>query len=181
MQKSWILSTGEEAPDPWSTFVVVCETCGNILLYDNPCNTFDEETFQHATLMYPKEGKLHESVPELVCKVYEEAYRIREIAPNAFAVQIRRALEAICEDQGEKKGNLVAKLGNLSKSGKLPPVVSEASDILRLLGNIGAHGLSDSVHQLQVYALDDFFRVIIEYLYVAPSKIESFKNRSVKF
>ena len=70
---------------------------------------------------------------------------------------------------------------NLSNKGEIPPVLSEASDILRLLGNIGAHGLSESVHPLQAYALDDFFRVIIEYLYIAPSKIEEFRARIKKY
>jgi len=175
------MSNGKEDMSPWSTFVTVCETCGHVLLYDNPGDQFEDKEFHYGSLDYPKSGRLHKSVPEVISKVYEEAYRIRSIAPNAFAVQIRRALEAICADRGETKGNLATRLKNLSSKGEIPPVLSEASDILRLLGNVGAHGLSESVHPLQAYALDDFFHVIIEYLYVAPSKIEDFRARMKKY
>ena len=177
MEKSWSVSSGEEDMFPCSTFVAVCETCGQVLLYYNPGDQFEEKEFHYGSLEFPKSGHLPSSVPEVISKAYEEAYRIRAIAPNAFAVQIRRALEAVCVDRGETKGNLATKLKNLSNKGEIPPVLSEASDILRLLGNIGAHGLSESVHPLQAYALDDFFRVIIEYLYIAPSKIEDFRAR----
>jgi hypothetical protein len=182
MERSWSVSSGkEEDMTPWSTFVAVCETCGHVLLYDNPGDQFEDKEFHNGSLDFPKSGHLHSSVPEVISKAYEEAYRIRSVAPNAFAVQIRRALEAVCADRGETKGNLATKLKNLSNKGEIPPVLSEASDILRLLGNIGAHGLSESVHPLQAYALDDFFRVIIEYLYIAPSKIEDFRARMKKY
>jgi len=181
MEKSWSVSNGKEDMAPWSTFVAVCETCGHVLLYDNPGDQFEDKEFHYGSLDFPRSSHLHSSVPEAVSKAYEEAYRIRSIAPNAFAVQIRRALEAVCADRGETRGNLAAKLRNLSNKGEIPPVLSEASDILRLLGNIGAHGLSGSVHPLQAYALDDFFRVIIEYLYIAPSKIEDFRARMKKY
>jgi hypothetical protein len=176
LEKSWAAQTGKEGEEPWSTFIVVCETCGHVLLYDNMGDQASDENFHHAILEYPNSGYLHGSVPELISKTYEEAYRIRTIAPNAFAVQIRRALEAICVDRGEKGGNLSKMLKSLAQKGEIPPVLVDASDILRLLGNIGAHGLSESVSPLQAYALDEFFIVIIEYLYVAPSKIQAFKS-----
>lgn len=177
LEKSWGVPDGEESETPWSTFVAVCETCGHVLLYENLGDQLDDADFHLADLEYPKSGLLPKSVPKDIASAYEEAYRIRSTAPNAFAVQIRRALEAVCADRGETTGNLAGKLNALSEKGEIPPVLAEASDILRLLGNIGAHGLSDAVHPLQAYALDDFFRVIIEYLYIAPSKIEGFKAR----
>ena len=181
MEKSWSVSNGKEDIAPWSTFVAICETRGHVLLYDNPGDQFEDKEFHYGSLDFPKSSRLPSSVPEVITQAYEEAYRICSIAPNAFAVQIRRALEAVCADRGETKGNLATKLKNLSNKGEIPPVLSEASDILRLLGNIGAHGLSESVHPLQAYALDDFFRVIIEYLYIAPSKIEDFRARMKKY
>ncbi len=147
-----------------------------MLLYDNLGDSTDDEHFTNAMLAYPESGQMHVVVPEIIRNAYKEAHRIKNIAPNAFAVQIRRALEAICIDQGETNGNLVSKLKRLSEKEKIPPVLTDAGDILRLLGNVGAHGLSDSVQPLQAFALDEFFRVIIEYLYIAPSKIEEFKK-----
>jgi hypothetical protein len=40
-----------------------------------------------------------------------------------------------------------------------------------------AHGSEKSVHPLHVRAIDDFFIVIVEYLYVAPKKIADFQKR----
>ena len=181
MEKAWSVSDGSEDQHFWSTFITVCETCGHVLLYDNPGDQFEEKQFHVCDLVYPKSGQLHRSVPESIRVVYEEAHRIKAIAPNAFAVQIRRALEAIAEDRGAKKGNLQKRLEDLSEKGEMPPVLSDASDVLRTLGNIGAHGITESVHPLQAVAIDDFFRVIVEYVYVAPSKLAEFKERMKRF
>ena len=94
---------GSENEHPWSTFVAVCETCGHLLLYNNAGDQFEEDEFHYSDLVYPKTGRLHHSVPKLISNVYEEAFRIKAISPNAFAVQIRRSLEAVCEDRGAKK------------------------------------------------------------------------------
>ena len=177
LEKAWSSHDGFEDEHFWSTFVAVCETCGHVLLYDNPGDQFNDNEFQHGDLIYPKSGKLHSSVPKNIAEVYEEAFRIKAIAPNAFAVQIRRALEAICEDRGATKGNLQSRLSQLTEKGDIPPVLSEVSDVLRLLGNIGAHAVKESVHPLQAFALDDFFRAIVEYVYIAPNKLNDLKAR----
>jgi hypothetical protein len=181
MEKAWSVSDGAEDKQFWSTFVTVCETCGHILLYDNPGDQFSDNEFHLCDLAYPKSGSLHPSVPKSIAKVYEEAHRIKSIAPNAFAVQIRRALEAICDDRGAKKNSLQKQLEELSTKGEIPPVLAEASDALRLLDNIGAHGINESVHPLQAFAVDDFFRAIVEYVYVAPSKLKEFKRKMEGF
>ena len=181
LERGWSLSDGSEDEHPWSTFVAVCETCHHVLLYDNTGDQWEPKEFHHADLVFPKSGYLHSSVPSSIAKVYEEAYRIKSVAPNAYAVQVRRALEAICEDRVATKGSLQARLKDLSDRGEMPPVLSEVSDVLRLLGNIGAHGIGESVHPLQVFALDEFFRAIVEYVYIAPSRLKEFKDRMSQF
>jgi hypothetical protein len=177
LETGWSVTDGSEDQHPWSTFVAVCETCNNLLLYDNPGDQMDDGSFHYGDLVYPDSGKLHKSVPDIIEEVYREAYRIKNLAPNAFAVQIRRALEALCEDRNAKKGNLQIRLKDLSEKGEIPPVLAEASDILRLLGNIGAHGINKSIHPLQALAIDEFFRAVVEYVYIAPSKIKEFRNK----
>jgi hypothetical protein len=94
----------------------------------------------------------------------------------SLAVLIRRTLEILCNERGVTKGTLAARLKILSDKGELPPILSQTTDLLRLIGNIGAHGSEQSVHPLQVRAIDDFFTAIVEYLYVAPRKIADFQN-----
>ena len=57
------------------------------------------------------------------------------------------------------------------------------TDLLRLLGNVGAHDWQSNVRTPQVWAMDEFFRAIAEYIYVAPAKVKAFRealNRTKK-
>lgn len=106
-----------------------------------------------------------------------EAHRIKESAPNAFAVQIRRALEAVCDDRGIAAGQLYKRVADLVQKGIVPQVFGEAADLLRAVGNIGAHAGTAGVHPWLVSAVDELFRAVVEYVYVAPKKVEDFRQR----
>ena len=176
-ERTWDAGHGEESePTPWSTFVAACETCGHILLYDNYGDQLEEDEFHRGVLAFPEYG-LPISVPSPIRAIYAEASRIRALAPNAFAVQIRRALEALCEDRNADGRNLATQLGDLAKRNEIPSVLVELADTLRLVGNVGAHSGNQTVHQLQAYEIDEFFRVLIEYVYIAPNKLAAFRKR----
>jgi len=162
---------------PSAYFVATCETCDEIQLYISVADDVEDKRFTEATLIWPDAGRLHPSVPETVRACYQEAARIKNLAPNAFAVQIRRALEALCNDRQAKKGSFQQRLQDLASRGEIPPVLAEVTEVLRLLGNIGAHATEQSVKPGHVQAIDDFFRVIVEYVYVAPSKLKEFRDR----
>jgi hypothetical protein len=162
---------------PCAYFVVVCETCDELLLYQAFLEVPEDKDFHLADLIWPDPGVLHRAVPESVADCYVEAARIKNLAPNAFAVQIRRALEALCDDRSAKKGALQRRLTDLASRGEIPPVLAEMTDVLRLLGNIGAHAAHQSVKPGHVRAIDDFFRAVVEYVYVAPSRLKEFRER----
>lgn len=176
LERAWSLTDGIEDEHPWSSFVAVCETCDHLLVYDNTGDQLEDGKFHLGDLVYPESGQLHRSVPGTIAEVYKEAYRIKTLAPNAFAVQLRRAIEALCEDRKAKRGNLQVRLKDLAEKGEIPPVLAEATDALRILGNIGAHGVGESIHPLQTFAINEFFRAVVEYVYVAPSKLREFKR-----
>jgi len=161
---------------PRAYYVAVCETCNEILIYLSFVGVVEDKDFHCADLIWPDPGVLHRSVPKTIAECYIEAMRIKNLAPNAFAVQIRRALEALCDDRVAKKGALQLRLQDLVSRGEIPPVLAEMTDVLRLLGNIGAHAAYQSIKPIHVLAIDDFFRVIIEYVYVAPSKLKEFRD-----
>jgi hypothetical protein len=170
-------STGEREKEDasWSTFITACSTCGKVLLYDNPGD--EAYNFTTCELVYPKNAFLSIFIPEKIRAAYAEASRVREVSPTAFAVMIRRSLEIVCNDRGLSAGNLAKRIKILSDRGEIPPVLSQATDLLRLIGNIAAHGSEQSVHALQVRAIDDFFMAVIEYLYIAPRRISDFERR----
>ena len=177
-EKMWDADTHEPLKDaPWSSFVASCQTCGNVLVYDNPGDHTEEKQFSLCDLVYPEMPFLSSDVPRKIATSYAEASRIKAISPNAFAVLIRRTLEILCNERGLTKGTLAKRLKILFDKGELPPVLSQTTDLLRLIGNIGAHGFEETVHPLEVRAIDDFFKAIVEYLYIAPKRIADFQKR----
>lgn len=167
----------EDHDYPVVYYVAACETCNDILLYLDEFDEFGENLFVKAFLVWPEKRTLHHSVPDPVRSCYEEADRVRHFAPNAFAGQIRRALEAICIDRGITEGTLQDRLQELANLGEIPPVLAEMAHVLRDQGNIGAHAKSNSVKPGHVHDIEDFFRVIVEYMYVAPSKLKAFRDQ----
>jgi hypothetical protein len=158
-------------------FVAACETCHEVLVYLAEAHIPPDLQFSETDLMWPDPGHLPRSVPEAIRNCYEEAARIKSLAPNAFAVQIRRALEALCEDRGQSAGSLHQRLQKLAATGEIPSVLAEMTDVLRLLGNLGAHASTQPVRPGHVRAIDEFFRAVIEYVYIAPGKIREFRER----
>lgn len=163
-------------------YVASCDTCKGILVYGDIFSPQgDEVNFAIYQLLWPEEKTLPYEAPQHIRQIYEEAALIQQTSPNAFAVQIRRGLEAICVNRGIKERTLRAALKKLAEKGEIPKVLAEVTDVLRLLGNVGAHWTEQRIHPSQTPALDDFFKTIVEYIYVAPSKLQEFKDQLEKF
>jgi hypothetical protein len=174
---TWYSSDGSisEGPDPASIYTVFeCETCHDISLYEH----LEPLDFEEGSLLYPKGNSLHKSVPVEVASNYSEAKRVQRISPNGFAVLVRRALEALCDDRGVPRGRLASRLEALAKKGEIPPVLSEITTVLRTLGNSGAHNTKQKVTVPMTWAMDEFFRALVEYVYVAPFRLQEFKKKS---
>ena len=161
-----------------------CQTCAEGITYRHidPRNTglelshgrFDLSQYE---LVWPSTNDLHQCVPQSVRKIYAEASAIRTRAPNAFANQIRRSLEAVCKDRGATGRVLAQSLAELAQRGEIPKILSEMTDVLRTLGNVGSHAGDEEIPLEYVEVIDDFFRAIIEYVYIAPHKVSEFKAR----
>ena len=161
----------------WVYYVLICcQTCQAPLLYnygaESPGSDSWGFTLDGKELLWPLAKTLHDCVPRRIKEVYEEAARVKRRAPNAFANQIRRSLEALCNDRGASGRNLNDSLRKLSEQGEIPSVLAEMSDVLRLFGNMGSHDGDISVGPEQVDVIDDFFRAVVEYVYVAPHRID---------
>jgi hypothetical protein len=139
------------------------------------------DDFRQGALLWPESGVLNNALPKQVADIYTEAANVKRLSPNSFAVQIRRALEAICTDRGARASSLHAMLAELVERGELPPVLAEITKVLRLLGNIGAHASDRQVLPSHVDALDEFFRAVVEYVYIARSKLQTFRNKLETF
>lgn len=162
-----------------------CPTCHGISIYgdfkEHPkFRTVNERRiYPPGPCLLPAAHKLASTdcVPDRITKLYEEIWPLRHIAPSAFAGQIRRVLEFICHDQKARGKNLAQQLKDLVTRGALPGHFAETTDLMRHIGNLGAHAGEKNIDFWDAELLDDFFRFVVEYVYIAPSRIERLKRR----
>lgn len=160
-------------------FVAVCETCNRVLLYYISGGEYSGDEFQDfesSSLIWPSEGALPEEVPASVQRCYQEAVRVKIASPPAFALLIRRALEALCEDREATPGGLQKRLQDLALKGEIPPALLEMGEVIRVLGNLSAHTPDRHLGEHDASVMDDLFRAILEYVYIAPSKLQKLRS-----
>ena len=68
-------------------------------------------------------------------------------------------------------------INSLVERNVIPPTFAEMTKLIRLLGNLGVHATDDDVSIWDSQLIDDFFRSILEYVYIAPSKLFHLKSR----
>ena len=181
--QTWYDSDGEPTEDrenraPGLDYAILrCTTCQDISLFSK----LEFDDWDLSTLRYPSDYNLDPCVPTVVASNYREAKRVQNISPNAFAVLLRRALEAMCDDRGVSRGNLASRLRDLAAKGEIPGKLAEISSVLRELGNAAAHYTAQRVTVPLTWTMDEFFRTLIEYVYVAPHKLVSFQKRLTKY
>ncbi len=180
-ERLYTVPSGEESREQARYTVVRCETCKELLIY-----TAIHEFAEHAEtafgdLAFPNQSAFSNDVPERIRKTYREATKVKQISSVAFVVLARRTLEEICHEKNASGKNLAEKLNYLAAHGEIPKTLSDASTLIRLVGNSGAHVTDVDVTIFHVWAIDDFIKAIIEYLYVAPAKIAAFHKRFESF
>ena len=167
-------------------FLAMCDTCRQPLLYllqDNEQGPFDpdQSLFEGSALLWPIHEMLPEAVPESVRQCYTEAIYIKRRSAKSFAIHVRAALEALCDDRGAVKGSLSKRLKDLVFKDEMPGALAEMSEVIRLLGNISAHDYRSRLSWADADVIDEFFKAIIEYVYIGPAKIRDFQKRLTQF
>lgn len=96
---------------------------------------------------------------------------------RASVVMSRRALEAICDDQGLASGTLNNRLLALEQSGKLHPTLAQWCHEVRETGNGGAHfDPAANVAEKDATDLIGFISELLRYLYELPQELQARKN-----
>lgn len=116
-------------------------------------------------------------VPLKILNIYEEIWFLRMQVPNAFANQIRRCLEMICNEKGALGKTLKDKLNDLKAKGYLPGTNEDLVNLIREVGNIGSHHSGHDLDIWDVELLDEFFKIVVDYIYITPKKIERLNER----
>jgi len=154
-------------------FVSKCIGCGRLAIYDDRGAELDDSLFSKAMRLYPSNVTINRSIPDEVREIYISALKVKNIDSDAFVLLVRKALEVICKIEGINKGNLSSKLQKLKSAKNLPDSVMEAANQLRLIGNQAAHDV-ERVHPLNAELIEDFFQVLLDYLFLLPAKLSFF-------
>jgi hypothetical protein len=128
--------------------------------------------------LWPPTASFSSDVPERIRTIYDEARLVQKRSPSSFAVQLRRAFEALVKDRQAEGRTLNAQVQWMIDHGQLPDVFAEMMHVARMIGNLGAHDAEQDVTDHDAEVSDKFFRAIVEYLYVAPALLERVKMAS---
>ena len=126
--------------------------------------------------LWPPPLSLPPEAPEQVRNIYEEARSVMRRSPSSFVVQIGRALEAVTRNRNAEGETFNNRLNWLISEDHLPQVFGDMGHINRLFRNWGAHFDENEVEPGDVEITNEFFKAIVEYLYVAPAKVARVKN-----
>ena len=161
-------------------YLAQCKACNDMALYTDWEASDNVRNLQEAALLYPQQKEISTYVPASIAKNYAEAIKVKKISPTAFAVLIRKCLEYICLDNKATGRSLKDQLEDLAQKGIIPTTLSKMTDILRYLGNVGAHASNLLISDEEADAIDDFFIAVIEYAYIAPKKLATVSEK-IKF
>ena len=172
-------------------YLCKCEYCSDIVYAKfwevdfDPDWTFQYEMHYPTALVPYAEYEL----PEVILASYSEATKcLNARADLATAVMCRRTIESILADKGQSKvTNLASAIKKLSNDKIIPESMTHLADLIRVVGNIGAHASSTKVDRKQAKEIYDLTRHLIEMLYILPNraidakmKLEQVKNASDK-
>lgn len=171
---------------PFTWIGYACSTCGGLNIFGAFFGMDAEPEELERTRLHPRGADLlppshmmspNQPVPPRVLAEYQEIWPLRHRVPTAFIGQVRRLLEFVCTEQGATGRDLFVKLQDLTTKGVLPGYFAQITGLLRRVGNMGAHAGEAELSLWDAELIDDFFRSVIEYVYIAPAKIRRMEVR----
>jgi hypothetical protein len=124
-------------------------------------------------------GRDFPDVPEHIASAADEAFQCRSINVQRSAILMARSvIEATCKDKGVTKGQLAAKIDEMTRSGFIRPFTQDAAHELRFLGNDMAHGdFVDDVDADDADAVLDVMAEILNEVYQGPARAGRMKAK----
>ena len=155
-----------------------CTNCDQFILLtrDEP----DAHLIPPYTQQYPphRRNPTLYNAPEEVVRSYIEAVRCEEsYAWMAAVVMVRRALEAVCKTFDPQITKVYNGLRKLNEDGIISDELYKWADVLRDIGNVGAHVDENEVTKQDAEDSLDFLEAILETLYYHRPKFELMEER----
>ena len=171
---AWIedLDAGSDTRMEFSLFQ--CLACRLPILWQ--VSGLAEDDMEH--IVYPEPYHLDASIP---ANLRQECEKVRTCLTSgeftAAVVMVRRVLEGICMDHGIEEPNLARALATLRSTGRIDEMLSGWAEVLRMLGNQGAHYGKALVTRQDAEDGLEFAETLLEYIYVLRRRFDRFTVR----
>jgi len=138
--------------------------------------------FDYLAVVYPPEKRfLNLELPKIVNTSYQEAIRCeRSKIPLATVVMVGRTLEALIKEFYPEQKTVFEGLEKLKDDGIISQEIFEWANELRVLRNIGAHAVDDTIELIDAEEAMDFLKAILEIVYLLRPKFIEMKERREK-
>ncbi len=124
----------------------------------------------HQVYPEPQPSSTDTRIPGLMREALVEAKQCLSVgALHASATMSRRAIEAACDDKGATAYHLGQKVKELADKHVITQDLKEWADVVRLVGNDGAHPLNDPVSREDAVAILELAEQFLHVIYVAPA------------
>jgi hypothetical protein len=165
--------------------LAVCEHCDDVIYIKCEEIDFDPDWHFHYQYHFPR--TLHPAsdspdlpYPESIWQSIWEAHKCLQAgAPLAAVVMCRRTIEAVLHDQGvSSKLTLARGLETVAKNATFHNSMIAVADLIRILGNVGAHaGKPSLISESDASEAYKFTQSLLEMLYVLPARAKDIRNR----
>ena len=176
--------SGDDVNSPLETvfyYTLFCPVCKNISLYmkwtywgyedQNGDSIFENN------IIYPENSFNFNGAPKEIKAAFVSAIRVKNIDISICALALRRVLEIVCKEKNAKGKNLYNMIQDLVNRKILPDTFDKAANLIKDIGNLGAHGDSFEYDIHDIEQLIDFVKSIINYLYCMPYDIECLQKK----
>ena len=152
-----------------------CPVCGEGILALEEDYGYDSEKDFH--VLYPIKTIEMKNTPKEIKNKFEGAIKNYNIDNEICIMALRMVLELICKEKGVTGNKLYLQINELASKGVFPAELKDCSDLIRLLGNAGAHSDVGKISKWEIKDCISFVEFIIMYLYEIPLKINKLKEK----
>lgn len=177
IERWWITPDQDEDFDPFERAVAKCTKCAMpyVLGRDADYNGEDsplEQVFPEAKRPLPN------YIPKSIRESHEEAVQCqRARCFTAATLMARRGVEAICAENGYRKGTLAKKLATMQEKGVIDSRLADWSSVVKDLGNSGAHDVDETLTREDAEDAIAFFEALVNYIYTFQRRYQDHLHR----
>lgn len=134
--------------------------------------------------IFPENKNIPLGLPDNIILEYQKAEKVKPIAPEFYALSLRRILELVCIDKKAAGKMLGHQLKDLAERKEIPENLVRVAEGLKDFCNIGAHVGIGTLSSKEITIAEALCKAVLEYIYSAPYLAnlaeESYKTISLK-